>query len=157
MLVNFCERIQAQRSSLLDGVSIEGLSKIRNFFKEAIQRWIQMINDAVQGDPLYIELQETKLALLWGIVSCYPYLVDVQSNQSLLMDLVDALDRLLVIDSGKAFSLGLDVSIHIYIYVCIVYLLYIRCYTICCLIVYIYYINFVIIRCYIVFVMMLHY
>ena len=122
MLVNFCERIQAQRSSLLDGVSIEGLSKIRNFFREAIQRWIQMINDAVQGDPLYIELQETKLALLWGIVSCYPYLVDVQSNQSLLMDLVDALDRLLVIDSGKAFSLGLDVSIHIYVYCIICYI-----------------------------------
>ncbi|KAM7486094.1 hypothetical protein LguiA_002103 [Lonicera macranthoides] len=100
LLVTFCERIQAQRSSLLDGVSIEDLSKIRNFFKESIQRWIQMINDTVQGDPLYIELQEAKLALLWGIVSCYPYLVDVQSNQSLLMDLVDALDRLLVIDSG---------------------------------------------------------
>jgi U3 small nucleolar RNA-associated protein 20 len=101
LLLNFCERLQVKSSILLlDGVPVEDISKIRNYLKGAISRWIKMIDDAGKGDPHNIQLEETKLAMHWGIISCYPYLADnSQSNQSLLMDLVDSLDRLLVIDS----------------------------------------------------------
>lgn len=96
LLLNFSERLQEHGSNLLDGASNEGLSKIQNFFQEVISNWIGEINDVIHGNPSCIQFQKTKIALLYGIVSSYPYMVDVQSNPSLLMNLADALDRLLL-------------------------------------------------------------
>ncbi|CAK9136502.1 unnamed protein product [Ilex paraguariensis] len=98
LLQIFCERLQVQSSGPLDGTSKAGLSRICSYFEEAIANWIGVINDAAQGDPSHVHFQETKLALLWGIINCY--VVDVQANPSLLMHLVDALDQLLTIESG---------------------------------------------------------
>lgn len=103
LLLNFSKRLEEHGSNLLDGASNEGLSKIQNFFQEVISNWIGEINDVIHGNPSCIQFQKTKMGLLYGIVSSYPYVVDVQSNSSLLMDLVDALDRFLLTGFGKAF------------------------------------------------------
>ncbi|KAA8534172.1 hypothetical protein F0562_031635 [Nyssa sinensis] len=103
LVLIFCERLQVkvQSSNFSDGTSKEVVSRICSFLQETIGYWIGMINDIVHGDPSRSQLQESKLALLWGTVSCYPYIVDIQANPSLLMDLVDALDRLLMIESDN--------------------------------------------------------
>ncbi|KAK2988996.1 hypothetical protein RJ640_013987 [Escallonia rubra] len=100
LLLTLCERLQVQCSSLLDGTSDNELSKIRSFFQDAIGYWIGTINDAIPEDPLCISFQESKLALLWGTVCCYPY-IHAQQTPSSLMDLVDAIDRLMMIGSGS--------------------------------------------------------
>ncbi|PSS35668.1 Small subunit processome component like [Actinidia chinensis var. chinensis] len=100
LLLIFCERlqVQAQSSCFLEGTSKEEVSRIRSYLQDAISDWIGIINQIVHGDSSTIQLQETKLALLWGIISCYPYVTDIQTNSSLLLDFVDAIDQLLVIE-----------------------------------------------------------
>ncbi|KAK9281533.1 hypothetical protein L1049_004436 [Liquidambar formosana] len=99
LILSLCGRMQvkAQSSSILDGTSEEGLSKIRGFLRGAICHWIGVINDIVHCETSSIKISEPKLALLWGAISCCPFILDVQENPSLLMDLVDALDRLMMI------------------------------------------------------------
>lgn len=103
LLLTFCERleVQIQSSSFLDGTSKEEVSRICSYLPDAIGYWIGIINQIVHGDSSAIQLQETKLALLWGTISCYPYMKDIQADPSLLLDFVDTLSRLLVIESDN--------------------------------------------------------
>ncbi|XP_058180952.1 uncharacterized protein LOC131299427 isoform X1 [Rhododendron vialii] len=98
LLLIFSERIEVhvQSSDLLDGTSSQQVSRICTYLQNAIGHWIGVINQIVHGDPSSIQLPETALALLWGIISCYPFMS--QANSSLLLDFVDALDQLLVIE-----------------------------------------------------------
>ncbi|KAI8539167.1 hypothetical protein RHMOL_Rhmol09G0160300 [Rhododendron molle] len=102
LLLIFCERmqVQVQSPSFLDGASGEQVSRICSHLQDAIAYWIEIIYEIVQGDSSVIQLQESELALVWGIISCYPYLKVIQADSSLLLDFVDALDQLLVIDAG---------------------------------------------------------
>ncbi|XP_028088073.1 small subunit processome component 20 homolog isoform X4 [Camellia sinensis] len=103
LLLTFCERleVQIQSSSFIDGTSKEEVSRICSYLPDAIGYWIGIINQIVHGDSSVIQLQETKLALLWGIISCYPYMKDIQADPSLLLDFVDTLSRLLAIESDN--------------------------------------------------------
>lgn len=103
LLLIFSERIefQVQSTNLLDGTSSQQVSKICTYLQDAIAYWIGVINQIVHGDPPSIQLLETKSALLWGIISCYPFMS--KENSSLLLDFVDALDQLLVIECGMTF------------------------------------------------------
>ncbi|XP_058184586.1 uncharacterized protein LOC131302033 [Rhododendron vialii] len=103
LLLIFCERmqVQVQSPSFLDGASREQVSRICSHLQVDISYWIEIIYEIVHGDSSVIQLQESELALVWGIISYYPYLKDIQAN-SLLLDFVDALDQLLVIDAGKS-------------------------------------------------------
>ncbi|KAL7177187.1 hypothetical protein ACSBR2_030511 [Camellia fascicularis] len=103
LLLTFCERleVQIQSSSFLDGTSKEEVSRICSYLPDAIGYWIGIINQIVHGDSSAIQLQETKLALLWGTISCYPYMKDIQADPSLLLDFVDTLSRLLAIESDN--------------------------------------------------------
>lgn len=95
-------QVQVQSPSFLDGASGEQVSRICSHLQGAIGDWIEIIYEILHGDSSVIQLQESKLALVWGIISCYPYLKDIQANSTLLLDFVDALDQLLVIDAGKS-------------------------------------------------------
>ncbi|KAL6970992.1 hypothetical protein U1Q18_030674 [Sarracenia purpurea var. burkii] len=101
LLLIFCERLQVKvlGPSFLDETYTEEVLRIYSYLQDAISFWIGIINQIVHGDSPPFQLQETKLALLWGIISCYPYITDLQANPSLLLDFVDAADRLLVIES----------------------------------------------------------
>ncbi|KAF8392350.1 hypothetical protein HHK36_022692 [Tetracentron sinense] len=100
LMMTFFERLQMkiQPSNCLDGISEEEVSRMHNFLQEAICDWIGVINDITHGDPSSVLFPESKLAVLWGILSCYPHVRGSQANPSLIMDLVDALDRLLIIE-----------------------------------------------------------
>ncbi|KAL6992171.1 hypothetical protein U1Q18_010278 [Sarracenia purpurea var. burkii] len=102
LLLIFCERLQVQvlSPSFLDETSKEEVLRIYSHLQDAIGYWIGIINQIVHGDSPPFQLQEAKLALLWGIISCYPYMTDLQANPSLLLDFVDAVDQLLAIESG---------------------------------------------------------
>ncbi|XP_052189171.1 uncharacterized protein LOC127799294 isoform X2 [Diospyros lotus] len=95
LLLMFCEKLQDQSFSFLDGRSKEEVLRICSYLQDAVGFWIGVMNQIVHGDSS-IQFQEINLALLWGIISCYPYMKDVQANSSILLDLVYALDQLLV-------------------------------------------------------------
>lgn len=92
LLLIFCEK-QVHSSCLLEETSKKELSRICHFLEKTICGQIQEIKLG--------QFQEINLTQLWGLISCYSYMVDVQANPSLLMDLVDAIDRLLT-NPGKA-------------------------------------------------------
>ena len=106
LLLSFCEimEVKAHGSNFLDGTSREGFPKIQSFLQEAVCYWIGAINKLVH-DPSSTHIHKTKLALLWGIIRCYPQMIDVTEKTSLLMDLVDALNQLLMIEAGMEHSL----------------------------------------------------
>ncbi|KAK0607559.1 hypothetical protein LWI29_016732 [Acer saccharum] len=97
LLLSFLERLQMnhQCSTFLDGTSKGGVSRIHSFLQEAICSWISVINN-IHDNSSSTQIDEAKLVLLWGAIGCYPYFFDVQENSSLLMNLIDALDQLLM-------------------------------------------------------------
>ncbi|KAG6678404.1 hypothetical protein I3842_14G078800 [Carya illinoinensis] len=107
LLLSFCEIMEAkvQGSNFSDSTSGEVSSKIQSFLQEAICYWIGAINDIVHGDSSCSHIHETELALLWGMISCYPRMIDNPEMSSYLIDLIDALDRLLMIEAGSVAGL----------------------------------------------------
>ncbi|KAL3329329.1 hypothetical protein AABB24_036434 [Solanum stoloniferum] len=95
LLQIFFKRLPAQGHSFLDEVPNEKLSRIHSFLREAIGRWIRRI----QKEPYSTQIEENELAILWGIIGCYP-IAGGSANESLLMDLVNALDELLSTESA---------------------------------------------------------
>ncbi|KDO50652.1 hypothetical protein CISIN_1g042789mg [Citrus sinensis] len=113
LLLSFFDKLQMEPEccNFLDGVSEGRVLRIRGFLQEAVCSWISVINNVVaHGNSSSIEIDEAKLALLWGIVRCYPRIMDVQANSSLLMELIDALHRLSM-DEAELFA---GVSKHIW-------------------------------------------
>lgn len=102
LLLIFCEKLQMPKSGLLDGIPEEKLSRICNFIHQNFTYWIGMINNAIHRKLSSLESLEDslKLALLWGTVRCYPYIFDGQKGLSSLMNLLNALEDLLMIDCG---------------------------------------------------------
>ncbi|KAL8136927.1 hypothetical protein V2J09_002928 [Rumex salicifolius] len=102
LILTFCERLQlkAEGCTLLEGIDINVVLEISHFIQGEIRCWINKIN-VVQGnsDSFYAELDDTKLPVLWGIIRCYPSFVNAQEDASLLMDLVDVIDQLLMAKS----------------------------------------------------------
>lgn len=93
------------KSGLLDGIPEEKLSRICSFIHQNFTDWIGMINNAIHEKLSSLESLEnnSKSALLWGTIRCYPYIFDGQEGLSPLMNLLNALEDLLTIDCGKNF------------------------------------------------------
>lgn len=114
LLLSFFDKLQMEPECcyFLDGVSEGRVFRIRGFLQGAVCSWISVINNVVaHGNSSSIEIDEAKLALLWGIVRCYPRIMDVQANSSLLMELIDAFDRLSMDEAGKISSITTNLSV----------------------------------------------
>lgn len=102
LLLSFSERLHMNpQYNLLDGTTEDVLSRICNFLQEKISSLIMILRSNLSS----IQIDETKLALMWGAIRCYPRILDVQTSSSLLMDLIDALDLLTMSDGGNTSSL----------------------------------------------------
>lgn len=106
LLLSIFERLHMDVKcfNFLDGTSEEALSKIQDFLRKAVSDWIRVINDILAGNTSSTQVHEIDLALLWGIISCFPYMFEVEADSSLLIDLRGALDGLLMAETGKAPS-----------------------------------------------------
>lgn len=116
LLLSLFGRLQMkpQFCDFLDGTSGVVL-RICSFVQETISSWIRTINDVAQGNSSSTQIDEAKLALLWGVISCCPYIMDVQAESSLLMDLIDALHLLLMHETGKkSFLVNTQLSSSLY-------------------------------------------
>lgn len=96
LLQIFLKRLPVQEHSFLVEVPNEKLSRIHSFLRESTGRWIRRL----QKKPYCMQIEENELAILWGIIGCYPDIVGGSANKSLLMDLVNALDELLSTESA---------------------------------------------------------
>lgn len=103
LLLSIFERLHMEVKSFnfLDETSEEVLSVIQGFLRGAIGNWNGVINDIVAGDTSS-KVHESNLALLWGIVNCFPYMFEVEADSSLLVDLIGALNQLLTMETGTA-------------------------------------------------------
>ncbi|XP_010257842.1 PREDICTED: small subunit processome component 20 homolog [Nelumbo nucifera] len=110
LILIFFERVQVkmQLSDHLHGTSGEVTSKMCNLFQKDICHWVREINDLANGNSLNIQFHESKLALLWGTLSCYPHITGTQAESSLIMDLVNALDQLLRTGADKIAGLPIQ-------------------------------------------------
>ena len=106
LMLMFNERLQVdmQSSSFLGGAPEQGSSRICSFLKEALLYWIGVINDIGHGNLSSVPPLEVKLPMLWGIIGCCSHKLGFQPEPSLLKDLVDALDQLLMIEPGMLSS-----------------------------------------------------
>lgn len=98
LLQSFCENMQlnVQSADFEDGISAEALERICSHLQGTISK---AINDIAHSD-VSCQIDEGKLALLWGVVRCYSHMSIVKANPSLLVDFVDAVDQLLQVKSG---------------------------------------------------------
>ncbi|KAL5061396.1 hypothetical protein RYX36_033000 [Vicia faba] len=98
LLQSFCEKLQLdiRDSDFVDGESAEALVRICNHLQGTIRSWIEKINDIAHSD-VSCEIDERKVALLWGVVNCYSHMSIVDAIPSLLVHLMDAIDQLLTV------------------------------------------------------------
>lgn len=106
LLIKFFERLQSLKYCLLEEKPRQEILRVSIFLKEQITYWIGKMNEAVHKDPSCVEFRVTDLARMWGIVSCYSYMTEFQANPSILMEFVEALDRLLMINSETVAALS---------------------------------------------------
>ncbi|KAL0396969.1 UNVERIFIED_CONTAM: hypothetical protein Scaly_0145300 [Sesamum calycinum] len=103
LMMNFCEKLGGEIPSFLDGKSREKLSRIHIFFEETLRYWFGQINEAIEGNLSPILFQQNKLAVLWGIIRCFSHFTDAKAHSSLLMDLINTMDKLMMVESSKIF------------------------------------------------------
>lgn len=103
LLLTFCEKLQMDplSSNFLDGSPEGRYSRITGFLQQTVRFWLAVIDNIVNGNGSFSPIERGELTLLWQVVCCYPYMMDLQEMPSLLMDLIDALDRLFIIEAGK--------------------------------------------------------
>lgn len=92
LLLSFCERLPTEVLC----TSEEEVPRILNFFQKILGHWIKEIADFMQGSSN--DIDESELAIFWGVIRCCPYILNFQANSSLLVDLIDALDRLCTVE-----------------------------------------------------------
>ncbi|KAG8377667.1 hypothetical protein BUALT_Bualt08G0056700 [Buddleja alternifolia] len=100
LMINFCEKLEEDGSSFVDGKSTEQSSRIHVFFQDTINFWIGNITESVKRNLFPFLFQQNKLAVLWGVVRCYSHFSSAKTNPSRLMDLINAMDELLMVESG---------------------------------------------------------
>ncbi|CAJ1855304.1 unnamed protein product [Sphenostylis stenocarpa] len=101
LLQSLCEKMQLDicNSDFVDGTSEEALARICSRLQDIISSWKGKINASAHADAL-CQIDEGKLALLWGAVSCYSHMSIVGGNTSLMVELMDAVDHLLTVKAG---------------------------------------------------------
>ncbi|XP_022999923.1 small subunit processome component 20 homolog [Cucurbita maxima] len=97
LLLSFCERLPTEVLCTSD----EEVPRILNFFEKILGHWIKEIADFMQGSSN--DIDESELAIFWGVIRCCPYILNFQASSSLLVDLIDALDRLCTVE-GNIFG-----------------------------------------------------
>lgn len=99
LLSSFCEKMEAEMHgfTLYGGMSEVIISGISSSMSKLIKHWIGLLsNSQPKNLKESTPIEKTSLALLWGVIRCYPYVFHDQENLALLMTLVDALDKLLM-------------------------------------------------------------
>ncbi|XP_051119137.1 uncharacterized protein LOC127243259 [Andrographis paniculata] len=97
LMINFCGKLENENSSFLDWNNKETSSRIYHFTEQSLHHWTSKITEAVRGNFILSPLQQNELAVLWAVVRCYSHFGDSQSNPSLLMDLINAIDEFMVV------------------------------------------------------------
>ncbi|KAL3724550.1 hypothetical protein ACJRO7_029686 [Eucalyptus globulus] len=85
----------------IHGVLFGGHSRIQQFVQQTVTNWVSLIKGFRNGDRLSAQLDEAELALLWGVICCYPYAFDTPHCLALLMDLIDEIDQLIPAQDDK--------------------------------------------------------
>lgn len=94
--------MEGQSFGFNDETSTEKVSRLCIFLSERISYWIGIISSAIKGS---IQIQENRLPVLWGVIWCYTHVAGAEENPSLLMNLINAMDELLMMEIGKTISL----------------------------------------------------
>ncbi|KAI5337169.1 hypothetical protein L3X38_016438 [Prunus dulcis] len=102
LLLTFNEKLQMETQSLtfLDRTR-EGVPRIQGFMRGAISNWVGVLKGIVNGDSSSTLIHEADLALLWGVINCFPQIAESEEDFSLLMDLMDADDQILMIEADN--------------------------------------------------------
>ncbi|XP_028759690.1 small subunit processome component 20 homolog isoform X2 [Neltuma alba] len=102
LLQSFGEKMQLnlRNGDFVDSASAKALARISSHLQGIINK---AVNDIAHCD-MSCQIDEGKLALLWGAVNCYSHMSVVKANPSLLVDLVDAVDQLVKVKSDAVSS-----------------------------------------------------
>lgn len=101
-MMAFFEKQRKQQICDVVGVSEDKVLKLCKFSNEFIIYWIKLLHDNTgNSDQLNEQVSEMEMAILWGVVSCYPYLPYSQDSLVLIKDLIVTIDQLLETEIGK--------------------------------------------------------
>ncbi|KAG1347740.1 hypothetical protein COCNU_06G015690 [Cocos nucifera] len=106
MLTFFESQSKQLHFDILDGVPVDKEQKICIFFKKTLAYWTNLISDvAKSGNQLERQISESEVAILWGVLRCYPHFLDLQDNLALIKDLIATLDQLLELEADQLATL----------------------------------------------------
>ncbi|KAK9122055.1 hypothetical protein Syun_019672 [Stephania yunnanensis] len=99
VMMKFLEKLSMNKPSSwnFDGISENKVSRFLIFIQEYIDT---AINEISHWDPSTMHFNESRAAILWGILNCYPYIFAVEANASLILNLVHGFDHILEIRTG---------------------------------------------------------
>ncbi|XP_010938573.1 uncharacterized protein [Elaeis guineensis] len=107
LMLTFLERQSKQlHFDILDGVPVDKEQKICMFFNKTIVYWTNLISDvATSGNQLEKQISESEVAILWGVLRCYPHFQELPDNLALIKDLIATLDQLLELEADQLATL----------------------------------------------------
>ncbi|XP_020264631.1 small subunit processome component 20 homolog isoform X1 [Asparagus officinalis] len=88
------EKLQPFNS--LAGIPSEEMLKLCNYFKEILFFWVKLLGRCTTDNSLSdAPVTISNMAVLWGVLSCYPHFQHLHDNVSPIIDLIVALDQVL--------------------------------------------------------------
>lgn len=86
----------------------DGVKKLCDFFNGKICHWTKLCSN-LSG----FQVSEDEVALLWGVITCYPRLCDSQDGLLTMRNLISVLDQLLGTEDGTSYH---SIIVNSYLY-----------------------------------------
>lgn len=94
VLVLILKLIEKQSCTILDGIPL----RTRKFFMETFSYWTELLSDIAAINSVSDLLP--KLAVLWGVIRCYPSFKCTWESPLLIRNLIGIFDQLLETNAG---------------------------------------------------------
>ncbi|ERN01577.1 U3 small nucleolar RNA-associated protein 20 [Amborella trichopoda] len=102
LMLTFSEKSQGKLHffNIFEGKKGDNMSNIHLFFQRTIKSHVHVINNFKSSScsQLSKKTHESDLAILWGVLSCYHHVFSSEAKLSLLKELIDAIDQLLILE-----------------------------------------------------------
>ncbi|XP_042384346.1 U3 small nucleolar RNA-associated protein 20-like isoform X1 [Zingiber officinale] len=100
MLTFFAKQSKYENCYIVE-VSEDKVHMLCNFLREKIVYWIKLFGTAESNNQLYKQIPESEVAILWGVICCFPYFPILHEKFGLFKELINSIDQFLEAETDK--------------------------------------------------------
>lgn len=112
MLTFFAKQSKSESCYIVE-VSEDKVLMLCNFLREKIMYWIKLFGTAGSDNQLYKQIPESEVAILWGVICCFPYFPNLHEKFALFKELIYSFDQFLETETGRYHLSPCNVSSYV--------------------------------------------